>query len=161
MISNSFKIKNYKKLKKLNSFLLNKNKNDLISILHKTMEIFNYIPKEIIFYISDKLKISRSKIYSVITFYKNFSLQEKGKNVISVCLGTACFVKGSDKILEYISKKLNIKIGKTTIDKKFTLTEVRCLGSCGIAPVITINDKVYGNVTLKKIDKILNEYIKN
>ena len=140
---------------------IKENNNDahaLIAILHKAQEIFGYLPEEIQKFIAEKLDIPASKVYGVVTFYSYFNTEKKGKYVIDVCLGTACFVKGADKILEEFEKHLNIKSGETTVDGKFTLDSLRCVGACGLAPVVTINGKVYGKVTREQVKKILEEY---
>ena len=98
-----------------------------------------------------------AEIYGVITFYSRFTLEPKGKYNISVCLGTACFVKGSQSILDRLKDRLKIEEGKTTEDGKFSIDTTRCVGACGIAPVFTVNDEVYGHATVKKLDEVLNE----
>lgn len=133
-------------------------KGALISVLHKAQGIFGYLPNEVIFFISDKLEIPTSKIYGVISFYSYFTTKARGEYVINVCLGTACFVRGADKILHEFEKELGIKNGETTSDMKFTLSGLRCVGACGLAPVVMVNDKVYGRVEVEQIKKILEEY---
>ena len=98
-------------------------------------------------------------MYGVITFYSRFTLKPKGKYSISVCMGTACFVKGAEKLLDRVKERLNIEIGETTPDGKFSLEETRCLGACGLAPVFTINGEVYGKATVQKVDEILDKYM--
>ena len=102
-----------------------------------------------------------AEIYGVITFYSRFSLKPKGKYNVSICLGTACFVKGANEILESAKEKLGIGEGETTSDGKFSLDTTRCVGACGLAPVFTINDEVYGNSTVKKFNEVIDEYIKS
>lgn len=109
-------------------------------------------------FVAKKLDIPVSKVYGVITFYSYFTTEPKGENVINVCMGTACFVKGAGDVLSEFEKKLNIKVGETTKDGKFTLQVLRCVGACGLAPVVTINDKVYGHFTKNEVDKVLEEY---
>ena len=109
--------------------------------------------------ISDYLKIALAEVYGVITFYSRFTLVPKGKYNISICLGTACFVKGSREILERAKAKLGIEEGQTTADGKFSLDTTRCVGACGLAPVFTINDEVYGKATVKKLDEVLDMYM--
>lgn len=135
------------------------NPNELIAILHKAQGIFGYLPMEVQKHIADKLNINVSKVYGVVTFYSFFTMEPKGENVVSVCLGTACFVRGSGQILEEVEKILNIKNGETTPDNKFTLTTLRCVGACALAPVIQINGKTYGNVKEEDVATILAEYM--
>ena len=99
-----------------------------------------------------------AEIYGVITFYARFTLKPKGKYNIAVCLGTACFVKGSEKILDRVKQKLAIDVGETTADGKFSLEATRCIGACGLAPVFTVNDEVYGKATPELVDKVIEEY---
>ncbi|WP_315117356.1 NADH-quinone oxidoreductase subunit NuoE [uncultured Clostridium sp.] len=131
----------------------------LIPLLHGIQGIYGYLPEEILQYASESLDIPMAEIYGVASFYHFFSLEPKGKHVIRVCMGTACYVKGGQAILNRLSQELNIKAGNTTEDRKFTLEATRCVGACGLAPVITIDDKVYSKVTLDDIGRILEEYI--
>ncbi|MBE6064562.1 NADH-quinone oxidoreductase subunit NuoE [Clostridium cochlearium] len=149
------------KFKELDSFIENlENKNgSLIAVLHKAQNIFGYLPKEVQIHIAEKLQVPVSKVYGIITFYSYFNTEPKGKYVISVCMGTACFVRGAGDVVEEFEKKLNIKVGQTTKDNKFTLDVLRCVGACGLAPVVTINDKVYGHVTKDKVDNLLSDYL--
>jgi len=135
-----------------------KDQRELIHILHDTQKKFGYIPAQSISQISRELKISESEIFGVLTFYKAFTLEPRGKYQITVCLGTACHVRGGDKIVEEMERKLNIKVGKTTPNRKFTLETVNCLGCCAIGPVVVVNGKYYSNITIKKVDAILKEY---
>ena len=134
-------------------------KDNLIQILNEIQDKFGYIPKISMNEISEYLSIPLAEIYGVITFYSRFTLKPKGKYAVSVCLGTACFVKGSQKILDRVKDKLKIEEGQTSEDGKFSLDTTRCVGACGLAPVFTINDEVYGKATIQKVDEILNEYI--
>ena len=133
-------------------------KSNLIQILNGVQEHYGYVSKEGIIYISEKLNIPASEIYGVVTFYSRFSLKPKGKYNICVCQGTACYVKGGERILEKVKSELGIEVGETTADGKFSLEPTRCLGACGLAPVFTINNKVYGNVTVDLVQKVLKEY---
>lgn len=133
-------------------------KSHLIQILNSVQEYYGYIPKESIIYISEEMDIPAAEIYGVITFYSRFSTKPKGKYNIAVCLGTACFVKGSEKILEKVKKELGIDVGETTKDGKFSIEATRCVGACGLAPVFTINGEVYGKATEEMVEKVLNEY---
>ena len=104
------------------------------------------------------LEIPEAKVYGVATFYSQFNLKPKGKYTIGICLGTACYVKGSGAILDKFKEKLGINPGETTADHKFTLDATRCIGCCGLAPVLTVNDEVYGNLTVDDVDRILAKY---
>ena len=130
----------------------------LIEVLHHAQEIFGYLPKEVQLYISKKLDIPPSKVYGVVSFYSYFTTEPKGKYKISVCLGTVCFVKGADKILAEFEKELGIKVGETTKDLTFSLEGLRCVGACGLAPVVVINGKVYGQVKPSDVSKIIDSY---
>lgn len=132
-------------------------KDNLIQILNEVQEKFGYIPKESQKEISEYLSIPMAEIYGVITFYSRFSLKPKGKYNISVCLGTACFVKGSQKIMDRLLERLKINPGETTSDGKFSIEETRCVGACGLAPVFTVNGEVYGKATVQKLDQVLDE----
>ena len=136
-----------------------KDKSNLIQILNETQEKFGYIPKTSQLEISKYLNIPMAEVYGVITFYSRFTLEPKGKYAISVCLGTACFVKGSEQILNRLKDRLKIDVGQTTADGKFSIDATRCVGACGLAPVFTVNDEVYGNATPELLDKIIDEYM--
>lgn len=133
-------------------------KGALIEVLHKAQEIFKYLPNEVQSFIAEKLDIPLSKVYGVVTFYSYFTTEPRGEYVINVCMGTACFVRGAAAVLEEFQNKLNIKVGETTPDGKFTLEVLRCVGACGLAPVVTINDRVYGHFTKDQVSKVLSEY---
>ena len=135
-------------------------KGALIQVLHKAQEIFGYLPKEVQLYVANELNLSPAKVYGVVSFYSYFTTEPKGEYKISVCLGTVCFVKGSDKILAEFEKQLGIKSGQTTKDLKFSLDGLRCVGACGLAPVVVVNDKVYGHVKPEGVVGILEEYKK-
>ena len=132
--------------------------NELINILHEAQNMHGSLPEEMQRIIARKLGIPASKVYGVVTFYSFFTMTPKGKHPISVCLGTACYVRGSEKLLEEIKRVLNIEVGQTTPDGKFSLDCLRCVGACGLAPVFTIGDKVYGRLQPKDVKKILEEY---
>ena len=132
----------------------------LIAVLHKVQSIFGYLPQEMMDEVAEKMQIPTAHIWGVATFYHYFSLKPIGKHVVSVCMGTACYVKGADKVLEAIKKHLGLEVGGTTEDKLFTLQEARCLGACGIAPVVMIDDKIYGELDSKKTIDLLNQYRK-
>ncbi|RDY25955.1 NAD(P)H-dependent oxidoreductase subunit E [Romboutsia weinsteinii] len=130
----------------------------LIQVLHHAQGIFGYLPREVQLYVAEKLDLSPAKVYGVVSFYSYFTTEPKGEYKISVCLGTVCFVKGSDKILEKFEDLLGIKSGETTKDSKFSLEGLRCVGACGLAPVVVVNGKVYGHVKLDQVEDIINEY---
>ncbi len=133
-------------------------KGALMPILQKAQDIYGYLPIEVQTIISNEMDIPLEKIYGVVTFYSQFSLNPKGKYSISVCLGTACYVKGSGDIYNKLIDKLGIQGGECTPDGKFSLEACRCIGACGLAPVLTINDEVYGRLTVDDIDSILAKY---
>ncbi|MBC8378557.1 MAG: NADH-quinone oxidoreductase subunit NuoE [Planctomycetes bacterium] len=132
----------------------------LIAVLHKAQELYGYLPEDVMDQVADKMQIPTAHIWGVATFYHYFNLKPVGKHIVSVCMGTACYVKGADKVLEALKKELGIPVGETTEDKLFTLQEARCLGACGIAPVIMIDDKIYGELDSKKTIDLLNQYRK-
>jgi len=145
------------KFKELDSFVdeIGIDKGNLITVLHKAQELFGYIPNDLQLHIARKLKIPTAKVNGVVTFYSYFTDKPKGKYVISVCHGTACFVKGSENILIEVEETLKIKSGQTTKDMKFSIDALRCIGACGLSPVILVNDKVYGRVQKDQIKGIL------
>lgn len=130
----------------------------LMPIMQKAQEIYGYLPIEVQKIISDEMDIPLEKIYGVVTFYSQFSLNPKGRYQISVCLGTACYVKGSGDIYNKLQEKLGIESGGCTPDGKFSLEACRCIGACGLAPVLTVNDEVYGRLTVDDVDDILKKY---
>ncbi len=134
-------------------------KDNLIQILNEVQEEYGYIPELAQKKISEYLKISMAEIYGVITFYSRFTLEPKGKYTISVCLGTACFVKGSQKILDRLQERLKIEPGQTTEDGMFSIDKTRCVGACGLAPVFTVNGEVYGKATVKELDEVLDKLL--
>jgi len=133
-------------------------KGALIPVMHKVQTLYGFLPEDILLIVSDELKVPMTEIYGVASFYSFFSLVPKGEHIIRVCLGTACYVKGSQLIIDEISKELNIEVGQTTGDGKFTLEACRCLGACGLAPAMIIGEKVYGRLTPEKVAGILAEY---
>jgi NADP-reducing hydrogenase subunit HndA len=134
------------------------NPGSLMPILQHAQGIYGYLPIEVQTIIAKQTGIPLEKIYGVVTFYAQFSLEPKGKYKISVCLGTACYVKGSGDIYEKLSEKLGIEDGGCTPDGKFSLEACRCIGACGLAPVLTVNEDVYGRLTVDDIDNILAKY---
>lgn len=137
-----------------------KQEGDIVPILQDINETYHYLPENLLRYVSIHLNIPLSQIYNLATFYNAFSLTPRGKYTIQVCLGTACHVKGAPKILDALERELYIKVGGTTEDKLFSLEAVRCLGCCGLAPVLTVGEDVYGEVTQAKIPGILKKYTK-
>lgn len=131
----------------------------LMHVLQEAQAIFGYLPIEVQTIIADGLGISLSEVYGVATFYSQFSLKPKGKHRISVCLGTACYVKGSDKILEEVEKVLGIKCGECTDDGLFSIDSCRCVGACGLAPVMVIDNEVYGKLKPESVKAIIDKYI--
>ena len=129
-------------------------------VLQAAQEIFGYLPEEVQIMIAEGLGIPLSEVYGVVSFYTQFSLNPKGRYQISICLGTACYVKGAGAILDAVQKKLGIAPGGITPDGKFSLDACRCIGACGLAPVMMINDDVYGRLTAAQVAPILDEYIK-
>ena len=133
-------------------------KGALMPVLQKAQEIYGYLPIEVQTIISNEMNIPLEKVYGVVTFYAQFSLFPKGEYQISVCLGTACYVKGSGDIYEKLQEKLGIGDGECTPDGKFSLESCRCIGACGLAPVLTVNGEVYGRLTVDDVDSILEKY---
>ncbi|MHB8066241.1 MAG: NADH-quinone oxidoreductase subunit NuoE [Ruminiclostridium sp.] len=130
----------------------------LIPVLHESQEVYGYLPVDVLKKISNGLNVSLAEIYGVVTFYTQFSLNPKGRFKISVCLGTACYVKGSGIILDKFKEKLGIDVGQSTEDGKFSLDACRCIGACGLAPVIMINDDVHGRLVADDVEGILEKY---
>ena len=131
---------------------------ELISILHKTQGEFGYLPEDVQREVALNLNMSVAQVYGVVTFYSFFTMKPKGKYAISVCLGTACYVRGADKIVDEFKDQLKIKVGGVTPDGKFSLDCLRCVGACGLAPVILIGEKAYGRVEVSQIKEILESY---
>ena len=131
----------------------------LIPVLHEAQDIYGYLPYEVQQKISEGLSVPMSEIYGVITFYTQFSIYPKGEYKIAVCLGTACYVKGSGEIIEKIKERLGIDVGQCTDDGRVSLDATRCIGACGLAPVLTVNDDVYGRLTVDDVDGILDKYL--
>jgi len=134
-------------------------KDTLIQVLHKAQGIFGFLAEEVQLHIADCFAISHAEVSGVISFYNYFTTTPKGKYRINVCLGTACYVNGAEKVLQEFERVLGIKAGQVTADGKFSIESLRCVGACGLAPVITINDKVYGKVQPGKAHEILEHYL--
>ncbi len=136
----------------------NKDPQELINMLHSCQEHFGYLPAEVQEVISSETGIPVAKIYGVVTFYSFFTMTPKGKNPVSVCLGTACYVRGAEKVLEEFKKELGLQVGQVSNDGKFSLSTLRCVGACGLAPVVLVGDKTYGRVAPDDVKNILKEY---
>lgn len=147
-------------LQKLKSYIdeIEDKEGSLISVLHKAQEIFGYLPEEIQEFVAENLELPISKVYGVVSFYQFFTMTPKGKYPISVCMGTACYVRGAENILNDIKNYLGIDVGQTTPDGLFTLDTLRCIGACGMAPVVIVGKDVYGKEEVKEIRKILERY---
>lgn len=148
--------KEYRELKDYIDSLKGK-KGAILFVLYKAQELFGYLPPEVRAFISKEMNIPLSQIYGVITFYHFFRTQPVGKHLINVCLGTACYVKGSEDLLKALSKELKIKTGETTSDRLFTLTTARCFGACGLAPVMAIGTNIYGRLNGQKAINLIRE----
>jgi len=138
-----------------------RSKGALIPVLHEIQERYGYLPVEIQEQVAKEMNISQAEVFGVISFYSFFATKPAGKYRISVCMGTACYVKGAGAVLDNLKEKLHVKVGQTTEDGTFTLEECRCLGCCGLAPVLTVNGKVYGRLTVDDVDIILESYKKD
>ena len=135
-------------------------KGALIEILHKAQEIFGYLPRDVQLFVARKLGIPGAEVFGVVSFYSYFNLKPMGKHTISVCMGTACFVRGADKIINKMKSSLGIESNEMTEDGVFSLKDVRCIGACGLAPVILVDDKVYGRVKEDEVEEIIDKYRK-
>ena len=131
----------------------------LIPVLHRAQETYGYLSEEVQLYTARKLQISAAKVYGVATFYSYFTMKKKGQYKINICLGTACFVRGAETVLSAFEKELSIKAKETTDDGLFTLDSIRCVGACGLAPVVMVNDKVYGRVKPDDVKHIVEEHL--
>lgn len=139
-----------------NSF--NNQPGELINVLHQTQDYLGYLPAEVQELIAEQLHVPTSKVYGVVSFYSFFTMTPKGKYSISVCLGTACYVRGAEKVLDAFKKELGLEVGQTSEDGLFSLTCLRCVGACGLAPVAMVGDKVYGRLTPADVKGIVQEY---
>jgi NADP-reducing hydrogenase subunit HndA len=133
---------------------------ELINVLHKTQHTFGYLPAEVQEVIADKMEISAARVYGVVTFYSFFTMIPKGEYPISICTGTACYVRGAETVLNEFKKQLEIEVGETSGDGKFSLSCLRCVGACGLAPVVQVGDKTYGRVAPDDVKEIIGEYMK-
>jgi len=136
------------------------NKSSLIAVLQDVQEKYNWLPPDAIKLISEKLCVPLIDVYSVATFYRAFSLTPRGKHIVTVCLGTACHVRGAPTVLDRVKSKLKIEPGCTTSDNNFTLESVNCLGACALAPIVVVNGQYYGQTTVQKVDQIIDQYKK-
>ena len=136
----------------------NNDPGELINVLHQAQQLFGYLPAEVQEIVADEMNVSVAHVYGVVTFYSFFSMLPKGKHPVSVCMGTACYVRGAEKVLDEFKRRLDVKVGETTPDGKFSLSCLRCVGACGLAPVVTIGERVYGRVSPEDVKKILDEY---
>jgi len=136
----------------------NNEQGELINVLHKTQEHFGYLPAEIQEVVAQELEMSVAKVYGVVTFYSFFTMTPKGKFPISICTGTACYVRGAENVLGEFKRQLNVEVGETTPDGKFSLSCLRCVGACGLAPVVLVGDKTYGRVSPEGVKDIIAEY---
>lgn len=145
---------------KLGSFIdsLPSKEGALITVLHKAQGIFGYLPREVQEFIACKLDISLAKVFGVVTFYSYFTMKPKGKYPVSVCMGTACYVRGAEEVLNEFKRELGIGVGETTADGLFSIDALRCVGACGLAPVVLVGEKVYGKDEAKKVKEIIAEY---
>jgi NADP-reducing hydrogenase subunit HndA len=133
-------------------------KGALIPVLHEAQEVYGYLPMSVQKKIAEGLNVPLAEVYGVVTFYTQFYLKPKGRFRINVCMGTACYVKGANKILDELQQRLGIRVGDCTDDGKFSLEACRCIGACGLAPAIMINDEVYGRLTPQDVQKVLDLY---
>jgi NADH:ubiquinone oxidoreductase subunit E len=138
---------------------LSDKRGSLIAVLHKAQSIFGYLPIEVQGHVALKLDIPSAKVFGVVTFYSFFTMKKKGEYKVNICLGTACFVRGAQKIIDEFCKELGIKVGEVSDDKMFSIDVLRCVGACGLAPVVSVNGKVYGRVTTDNVKTIVEEYM--
>ena len=131
---------------------------EVINVLHKVQGEYGYLPAEVQELVAKELGISVSRVYGIVSFYSFFTMTPKGEHPISVCLGTACYVRGAEKVLDELKRQLGIGVGEVTPDGKFSLTCLRCVGACGLAPVIEVGEKVYGRMTPDRVKDVLAEY---
>jgi NADH:ubiquinone oxidoreductase subunit E len=132
----------------------------LIAVLHKAQELYGFLPTDVMDEVAQEMRIPTAHIWGVATFYHYFNLTPPGQHVISICLGTACYVRGAGQILQAIKDELKIEMGEVTPDGMFSLQPARCLGACGLAPVVMIDDKIHGELTPKKMVQLINQYRK-
>lgn len=131
---------------------------ELINALHKAQHIFGYLPAEVQEVVSNEMNVSLAKVYGVVSFYSFFTMTPKGEHPISICLGTACYVRGAEQVLEEFKRILNLSVGETSADGQFSINCLRCVGACGLAPVVSIGEKVFGRVAPDEVATILKDY---
>ncbi|MBR4301234.1 MAG: NADH-quinone oxidoreductase subunit NuoE [Bacteroidales bacterium] len=131
---------------------------EVINVLHQVQGAFGYLPAEVQEVVAMELNMPVAQVYGIVSFYSFFTMQPKGEHPISICLGTACYVRGAEKVLDEFKRQLNINVGETTKDGKFSLNCLRCVGACGLAPVVMVGDKVYGRLTPDNVKDIIAEY---
>lgn len=136
----------------------NNEEGELINVLHQVQNKLGYLPAEVQELIAKELKMSSAKVYGVVTFYSFFTMLPQGEFPISVCMGTACYVRGAEQVLEELKRQLRIEVGETTADGKFSISALRCVGACGLAPVVMVGEKVHGRVAPGEVKKLLEEY---
>ncbi len=148
------------KIDKINEICasFNNDAGELINVLHKVQSTFGYLPAEVQEVVAKGLDVPVAKVYGVVTFYSFFTMKPKGKHPISICTGTACYVRGAEKVLDEFKKELNVSVGETTADGKFSIACLRCVGACGLAPVVMVGDKTYGRVAPEMVKDILSNY---
>ena len=129
----------------------------LIKVLYEAQNIFGYLSQDVMLFISNKLNVPAAKIYGVVSFYSYFTTEPKGRHQIKLCLGTACFVTGAERIAKEFERQLDLGVGKTSADRKFSLEALRCIGACGLAPVLLVNEAVYGKVSIDDVSKIISD----
>jgi NADH-quinone oxidoreductase subunit E/NADP-reducing hydrogenase subunit HndA len=137
----------------------NNEKGEVINVLHKVQGTFGYLPAEVQEIIAHELNLSLAHVYGIVTFYSFFTMTPKGEHPISICTGTACYVRGAEKVLDEFKRQLNIKVGETTPDGKFSINCLRCVGVCGLAPITYVGDKAYGKLAPENVKDILAEYM--
>ena len=130
----------------------------LIGILHEVQKLYNYLPREALEYVAQRTDFTLERLYSIATFYNHFSLDPRGKHVINVCTGTACHVRGAQRVIQELEEKLGIEIDQTTADELFTLKQVRCVGTCSLAPVVVVDETTHANVQPSKVGTMLKKY---
>ncbi len=160
MLQQQVKNEHDEKLSKLNEVIeeFKSQPGALIPALHKAQQIYGYLPEEVQYHISQGLKVPLADVYGVVTFYALFTMQPRGEHNIGVCLGTACYVKGAGELVNKIRDEIGIKIGEISDDRKFSLEGTRCIGACGLAPVVTINDEVHGRLNADQLGELLEKY---
>ena len=132
---------------------------NIIAILHEVQSHYNYLPEEALMYVAKRIRVPITRLYSIATFYHFFSLEPKGKHQVQVCLGTACHVKGSEKLLHEMERQLGVKEGETTDDMQFSLGAVRCIGACSLAPVVVVDHDTHAKITTKQVSAVLKQYL--